>query len=94
MAAPTSLRRNGGRNSATIRPDNITTNRWLMSKSSSRSEEINSTPRPFAVVSRSDFHTKAVAPTSSPRVGCAAMMSRASSIDLASQDELLRVAAR
>src|SRR6185437_16215573 len=78
MAAPTSLNRYGGLNSATIRPDSITTSRSLISNSSSRSEEIRRTPHPRAVASRNDFHTKAVAPTSRPRVGCAAMTSFAS----------------
>ena len=64
-----------------------------MSKSSSRSDEMSRMPQPRARASRSERQTKAVAPTSRPRVGCAAMIRFAAAIDLAREDQLLGIAA-
>ena len=60
---------------------------------SSSSSETSRTARPSSRSSTSRRCTNSIAPTSSPRVGCAAMRTRGSRIDLAGDDDLLLVAA-
>ena len=61
---------------------------------SSSSSDTSSTPRPSSRSSMRRRWTNSIAPTSRPRVGCAAMSTRRIAIDLAGEDHLLLVAAR
>ena len=79
--------------SPTISPSYMTRMRSESESTSSSSSETSRTARPASRSSTSRRWTYSIAPTSRPRVGCAAMSTCGSSRDLARDDDLLLVAA-
>ena len=80
--------------SPTIRPRWMTQIRWDSARISSSSVEMSSTPTPDSAAARSRAPMYSMAPTSRPRVGCAATSTRRLRRQLAGQDDPLLVAAR